>query len=247
MTIQTQSLKRPLTLSILTLAVLATSVASSNAQGLTPMQQDLLRNVLPNDTSLHSQMAPSHRGAVTTELRHADHWGFRFSPMPSVLREHVEAIHDGRGLLIGYVFPGSPADNAGLREGQILLGTRQSVFRRELDIPLLKEPTAIVILDKGVLKRVLVTPLPLKTAPGLRDLPRPSLPPLQYKGLPAVVTPALPGAVAISGANGHFDVKADTPEGKVHLHGTRREIDTQLDSVPRRTRSMIRQQFDQTR
>ena len=57
--------------------------------------------------------------ATTTEGR--PRWGVGLTDITPEVRQQVQIPADVRGALVGRVQPGSPADNAGLREGDVIL------------------------------------------------------------------------------------------------------------------------------
>ena len=147
--------------------------------------------------------------------------------------------------MINHIFPKSPAFHAGLREGQILLGMNNTVFYKATDIPKLVRPMHLVVLDRGLERKILIQPLNPPAAPAVLPyrMPTPIVPNFTPLFPTTSSIPAISGAVSVTGQNGLFNVNASTAEGNVKLRGTKTEINEQLKSVPVKTRTMIKQQL----
>jgi serine protease Do len=60
-------------------------------------------------------------------------WGLGLSDMSPDVREELQAPKDVTGALVGSVQPGSPADNAGLQRGDVILEVNRKPVKSAAD------------------------------------------------------------------------------------------------------------------
>src|SRR6516225_3482230 len=91
-------------------------------------------------------------------------WGLSLADMTSDLREQLQAPDDVKGAVVERVVPGSPADNAGLRPGDVILSVNRQqtpsvsqVKKALADIPLGQDALLLVRSGGGNTFRVLHT------------------------------------------------------------------------------------------
>ena len=241
---------------LLTGLVAVTVVSAGIAQELMPrldgpidvqaLRAQTLGEVLP-EVLLPEEPAPPRPG-------NARLWGIAVAPVPELLAMHCPPLRDGRGLLITDVARFGPADDAGLRAGQILLQVDDNVLYRPSD---LQRPNADAVIELLVQGEVVTTTLEPKPHPGLARPADAAVAAPAFERMPrealsgSVFSDGAPGAEAISiaGANGRYKITAvvtteDGPE-RVMLRGTRGEIEEQLDGLPRSVRGAVRRRLSQ--
>ncbi len=89
-------------------------------------------------------------------------WGIGLSDLTPDVRQQLQAPQDVKGAVVGQVTPGSPADNAGLQRGDIILEVNRKPVRSAADaaqdlknIPAGQDALVLVYSDGGNTFRVL--------------------------------------------------------------------------------------------
>lgn len=152
--------------------------------------------------------------------------GVNCMPVPDTLRPAHRSL-TAAGLLIMDVIPGSPADDAGLQPGMVIVRVNQQLMKRPSDLPAVDESLEVVVL----------------TVDGLRAAT------VESRHEPSTL-PAFGNAqesVSVSNNNGLIEINAvvRTSQGpkQVRLAGTRAEVDAQISeltpSVARQIRSRV--------
>ena len=178
-------------------------------------------------------------------------WGITLGQIPDLLYLHCPALKDGRGLLIADVLPDSPAEQAGLCPGQILLKIDDEALYRPADLPELRRALEVLLLDQGEVVKTTLSPCPpedLVPAPPIRgDAVYPESYRLPSRRSAVSDSADMQQAIAVACANGQYKIEAMMPVGrgykKVRLEGTRRQVEKQLADLPPSLRSAIRRQL----
>ena len=233
---------------LLTLSAAALAQTAGFPQGTLDIDslrsQVMSRHFGPADgVDLGMDLAPS----LMTEKQDLDEqiwseWGVTVAPVPELLYMHCPTLKPDAGLLIEAIRPGSPAQRAGLVAGQVVAGVQEMWLFSAHDLPSLIAPRTLTVLVAGQLREVEIQPnrVPLSASKSNAELhPAPSR-------SSAVSTAADAGgsqAISLACANGIFEIEASyaTAEGqqKVHLSGTRRQIDKSMADLPASLRQAI--------
>ena len=106
----------------------------------------------------HSEEGSSTSGESQGKMR----WGIGLGNLTPAMRDQLQAPHDIHGAVIEQVKPGSPADNAGLQQGDIILEvnrhkvqTASDVQKALSDVPKGQDALLLVWSDGGNTFRVL--------------------------------------------------------------------------------------------
>jgi serine protease Do len=100
------------------LQVLIGSQHPGSKANLTVMRDGKPMNVT---VTLESMNKKSDETASANEPRGKARWGIGLSDLTPDLKQQLDAPKDLRGAVVGRVEPGSPADNAGLSQGDVIL------------------------------------------------------------------------------------------------------------------------------
>jgi serine protease Do len=76
--------------------------------------------------TLEAMGSRDHQGEESSDAEHGKpRWGLGLSDITPDVREQLQAPTDVHGALVQRVVPGSPADNAGLQQGDIIVGVNR--------------------------------------------------------------------------------------------------------------------------
>lgn len=157
---------------------------------------------------------PMAGGIAPVELSNRPPLGVKCMPVPDTLRPAHRSLA-AAGLLILDVMPGSPADQAGIQEGMVIVRINTRLMKRLSDLPVVDETLEVVVLTVDG----------LRTATIESDDDQPALPMLGRSQ----------ESVSVSNNNGQIRIDAvlGTPNGpkQVRLSGTRAEVDAQISQL----------------
>ncbi|MEM9646426.1 MAG: PDZ domain-containing protein, partial [Planctomycetota bacterium] len=144
--------------------------------------------------------------------------------VPDTLRPAHESLADA-GLLVMSVMPGSAAERAGIRPGMVLIRMDGQPVRHPEDVQRLHLCEEAVVL----------------TVDGLRKARMSSAKPTASSSSSSASSA---DSVSVSNVNGQVRIDATlrTPDGpkRVRLEGSRREVDRQIDEMPRALARQLR-------
>ncbi|NQT35974.1 MAG: hypothetical protein HQ581_00705 [Planctomycetes bacterium] len=241
-------------LSFVCLAALAVGSTVAAQDMLGPIDVQSLRartlgEVLPGAMA-ESMMAEPDMTAMPCD--NAQSWGVVLGEIPELLYIHCPALQDGRGLLITHVCQYSPAEEAGLVSGQILLQVGEQVLYKPADLPVLCRPAKVALLDEGKVVEATLAPVAIDAAVPDREMRGFSAERFRMPATRGLSTTSATSssdsqqAIAIGLTNGRYKIEAMDVDGKVKLQGTRTEINRQLKSVPKPLRQAIQSRLPRT-
>ncbi len=174
-------------------------------------------------------------------------WGVAVAPVPKLLYMHCPKLKLDAGLLIEAIRPGSPAERAGLIAGQVVAGVQDEWLFSAEDLPRLIEPRTLTVLMAGELGEVEVQPNRVPLSAGKSNA-KPLSAPLSSSAWDAAADGGGSQAISLAHANGIFEIEASyaTAKGqqKVHLSGTRRQIDKSMADLPAPLREAVKQRLE---
>ncbi|TWT82206.1 hypothetical protein CA13_36670 [Planctomycetes bacterium CA13] len=148
-------------------------------------------------------------------------WGLRLMPVPNLLANCHKLLADGAGLLVVDVADRSPAHQAGIRSGMVLLSIDDQDLRRLDDVPPLSDGCQIRLLTEKGLQSANIN-------------------------LSTNASPINFDSVSVSNINGQIRIRAtlETQSGsqQIDMQGNRDEIDRQIDELPTKIGEQLRRQ-----
>jgi serine protease Do len=120
----------------------------------TNIKLDVLRDgrTVTVPVTLEAMGSRDHDGGETSSNEHGKpRWGLGLTDMTPELREQLQASSDLHGAVVEQVQPGSPADNAGLQRGDVIVEVNRHPVQNAADVQ-----TALSSIPKGQDALVLV-------------------------------------------------------------------------------------------
>jgi hypothetical protein len=177
--------------------------------------------------------------------------GVLFCPIPEALLDHLPQLPREGGVLVTHVLPDSPAAKGGLRRHDILL---------QYDTHKIRDGDHLARLIRGGKDGQQIELLLLRSGKEMRVAVKLGLGPVlriasdEHRGSPGTAKPGGPAAVSVTAVpmDGNrmrvtFEFSESGKFRTVTCSGTTREIDSQLEKLPRKVQSYARVAVDRLR
>jgi len=223
------------------------------------LRAEMLGRMLPGVMAEASSgvYAEAPAGVEEAPPENAQLWGLALGQIPDLLYVHCMALKYGCSVLIAEVVEYGAAYEAGLRPGQILLQAGERDLYEPADLPEPAEGLKLLVLHQGeVYQATLAAAADPDEAVAVpeEDAAAAAAPEAEYAEPAAEPAgepvPAAAQAISMAYANGQYAIEAMMPVKrgykKVRLEGTRRQIERQLEDLPKSMRQSIRSRLPQS-